>query len=88
MDQQEVHMSQIRDLRAVEASAYLRDAWNVKHSASYLAWLRCRGGGPRFYLVGRAPHYTTADLDLYGRNKTGPVVSTTAEHRALTGNAA
>ena len=81
-------MALVKDLKAVEASAYLKETWNVKHSASYLAWLRCRGGGPKFYLVGRIPHYIIVDLDLYGRKKTGPVVSTTAEHRAVTKNAA
>jgi hypothetical protein len=74
------------DLKGQDASKYLKESWNVKHTPGYLAWLRCRGGGPRFYLVGRAPHYTIADLDDYGRRKTGPVVGTTAEHRAAISN--
>jgi hypothetical protein len=64
------------------ASAYLKEAWHLNHSVSYLAWLRCRGGGPQFYVIGRTPHYTAADLDVYGLKNTGPIVSTTAEHRA------
>ncbi len=64
------------------ASAYLKEEWKLNHSQSYLAWLRCRGGGPKFYLIGRTPHYTAAELDAYGQKKIGPIVSTTAEHRA------
>ena len=79
-------MPAIEDLKGREASKYLKASWDVSHTPGYLAWLRCRGGGPRFYLVGRAPHYTIADLDDYGRRKTGPVVGTTAEHRAAISN--
>jgi hypothetical protein len=79
-------MSAIEDLKGPDASRYLKASWNVSHTPGYLAWLRCRGGGPRFYLVGRAPHYSITDLDDYGRRKTGPVVGTTAEHRAAISN--
>lgn len=71
-----------KGFQGTEASQYLKDKFGLKHGPAYLAWLRSRGGGPKFYLVGRTPHYSPHDLDDYGRSKTGPVVSTTAEHRA------
>jgi excisionase family DNA binding protein len=46
-----------KNIRVKEAAAY------IGISKSSLDKLRCFGGGPRFYKLGRSVVYNTADLD-------------------------
>ncbi|MDW9899101.1 helix-turn-helix transcriptional regulator [Sinorhizobium meliloti] len=49
----------LKNIRVKEAAAY------VGLSKSSLDKLRCFGGGPRFYKLGRSVVYNTADLDAW-----------------------
>ncbi|MDX0426823.1 helix-turn-helix transcriptional regulator [Sinorhizobium medicae] len=49
----------MKNIRVKEAAAY------VGLSKSSLDKLRCFGGGPQFFKLGRAVVYSTADLDAW-----------------------
>ncbi|MCA1365942.1 helix-turn-helix domain-containing protein [Bradyrhizobium sp. BRP14] len=49
----------MKNIRVKEAATY------VGLSKSSLDKLRCFGGGPRFYKLGRSVVYNTADLDAW-----------------------
>jgi hypothetical protein len=77
--------------RRTQASAYLRDKFNVERAPSTLAKLAVTGGGPPFRLLNRVPLYTPADLDQWVASKLGPRMHSTSdsaefatEHRAAT----
>jgi hypothetical protein len=60
-----------------EASDYLRERHGIRRTAATLAKLRCVGGGPSFYKVGRDVIYNVSDLDAWaGKVKSGPLAST------------
>ena len=66
-----------------DASAYLNERYGVHHLPSYLAKLRCVGGGPAFQRAGRRVNYTTPALDEYARQLlSGPFHSTAEYARA------
>lgn len=53
-----------RYLRAAQAAAYLQDVCGA-YTEDTLATYRCRGGGPRFRVLGRFPVYSVVDLDQW-----------------------
>jgi hypothetical protein len=61
------------------ASAYLLSNWGLARSVNYLAKLAVVGGGPAFRKAGRAPLYTTEDLDAWASDLIGPRVQSTSE---------
>ena len=72
-------MKTIRYQSRKAASAYLFEAWGLKRSPNYLAKLAVIGGGPPFRKAGRAPLYTTDDLDAWAVSLIGPRVGSTSE---------
>ena len=54
-----MHTNEFRRLRALEAAEYLR------LSASTLAKMRLRGGGPAYIKAGRVVLYDRRDLDAW-----------------------
>lgn len=65
-------------LRRAEAATYLQDrcgAFTVQTLATYA----CRGGGPKFRMLGRYPVYLPADLDEWLEQRLSAPVSRNAE---------
>jgi len=65
-------------LRRAEAASYLQDrcgAFTVQTLATYA----CRGGGPKFRVLGRYPVYLPADLDDWLERRLSAPVSRNAE---------
>jgi hypothetical protein len=71
-------------LRRKEASAYLRDKFNVERAPSTLAKWAVTGGGPPFRLLNRVPLYTPADLDEWVASRLGPRMCSTSGRAVLT----
>lgn len=70
-------MENLRNLRRIAASQYLKIRWNVDRKPQTLARLASRGGGPRFFLIGRVPYYTEEELDAWVRSITSPPLTAT-----------
>lgn len=68
-------------LRRADAARYLQERCGA-FTAQTLATYACRGGGPRFRVLGRFPVYSTADLDTWLEDRLTAPVSRNAELRA------
>jgi hypothetical protein len=77
-----------RNYRRRQAAAYVREEHNVPCTESTLATKACRGGGPRFYLLGKIPIYNEEDLDSWVSDRLGAPVGSTSEARSLAARAA
>jgi hypothetical protein len=64
-----------------QASAYLRDKFNVKREPGTLAKLAVTGGGPPFRLLNRVPLYTPDELDRWVASRLGPRMQSTSDRR-------
>ncbi len=65
-------------LRRNEAANYLQENYGIG-SVGSLATMAVRGGGPKFYYLGRWPLYTPADLDSWAQSRLSRPVTFTAE---------
>lgn len=72
-----------RPLRRNEAAEYITSKFGIPCSPKTLAKLACVSTeGPPFRKAGRFPLYPTSGLDAWALSKIGPLVRSTAEHRA------
>jgi hypothetical protein len=62
-----------------EASAYLREKYDIRRAPSTLTKLRCVGGGSAFCRAGRQVIYTAPQLDAYAADILSPPVHSTSE---------
>jgi hypothetical protein len=65
-------------LRRAEAARYLQDRCGA-FTTQTLAGYACRGGGPKFRMLGRFPVYSTADLDAWLQGRTSAPVTRNVE---------
>jgi hypothetical protein len=61
-------------LRPDEAAQYLQLVHGIRLKTSYLAKLRCVGGGPAFQYSCRSPLYPTDRLDFWASQRLSGVV--------------
>ena len=73
----------VRRLRRNDASAYLKEVWDLDYCPKTLAKLACIGGGPEIEYAGRFPTHTEPALDSFAREKLSPPVRNTAERQYL-----
>ena len=67
------------NLRTAKAAEYLQAQSGGTYTEGTLTTYRCRGGGPRFRVLGRYPIYSTEDLDAWLAERTSAPVSRNAE---------
>ena len=73
-----------RLLRRTEAAAYVTATYGIPCSPKTLAKIACvASDGPPFRLAGRFPLYPTSGLDIWAKNKIGPLVRSTSEVRRV-----
>lgn len=65
-------------LRANQAAEYLKARCGA-YTEQTLATYRCRGGGPKFRMLGRYPVYAPADLEAWLEERTSEPVTRNAE---------
>ncbi len=65
------------------ASIYLREEHGIIRKPSTLATYATKGGGPAFQKDGKFPLYTTQSLDDWVEAQLSPVVTSTAELKAI-----
>lgn len=70
-------------LNRQEACEYLHDVHGVDCATSSLATYATRGGGPAYQKWANKPLYTVQALDEWVEEKLSPVVTSTAELKAL-----
>jgi hypothetical protein len=71
-----------RLLSPPEASAYLKDKWNLPRGPRRLGELRAEGGGPKYYRAGNEVRYAPIHLDEYAVKILGEPLSSTSEETA------
>jgi hypothetical protein len=62
-----------------ETLDYIEGKYGKRHSKSWLAKLRCIGGGPKFHKAGWSVLYTPPDVDEWYPRRLSPKVSSTSE---------
>ena len=65
--------------RRPEASAHLKNKWNVDRSPATLAKLASTGGGPEFRRLNRAVFYEESALDAWVRSHMSPPLASTSD---------
>ncbi|WP_349363736.1 MAG: hypothetical protein ABL307_16580 [Roseitalea porphyridii] len=66
-----------------QAIRYLKARYNKSLQRSYLAKLRCTGGGAPFYKIGSTVLYDRIDLDNWVRAKRTPKAHSATQAQAL-----
>ncbi len=54
-----------------EASAYLKEKFNLSRTPQYLARLIVTGGGPKVQYAGKKPYYPVEELDKWAEGLFG-----------------
>lgn len=70
-------------LNRSDACDYLEEAHGITRKPSTLATYATKGGGPAFQKDGKFPLYTTQALDDWVEAQLSPLVTSTAELKAI-----